>query len=81
MFIRIQNIAKQEWHPFTISSATELKDELWVHVRSLGTWTNRLNDYFSEEARKEESILRKGYELGKKEGRFMTRNQFLSKFK
>lgn len=46
MFIRIPKIARNEWHPFTISSAPELKDELWVHVRSLGNWTNKLNKYF-----------------------------------
>ena len=22
-------------------------DEIWVHVRSLGNWTNKLNEYFS----------------------------------
>ncbi len=46
MFIKIPKIARNEWHPFTISSAPELRDELWVHVRSLGNWTNKLNEYF-----------------------------------
>lgn len=31
-----------------ISSAPELKDEIWLHVRSLGNWTNKLNEYFSK---------------------------------
>jgi len=48
IFIRIPEIARYEWHPFTISSAPELKDELWLHVRSLGNWTNKLYEYFSE---------------------------------
>ena len=44
-----------EWHPFTISSAPELEDEIWVHVRSLGNWTNKLHDYFIDmQARIEE---------------------------
>jgi len=48
LFIRIPKIARYEWHPFTISSAPELKDELWLHIRSLGNWTNKLYDYFYE---------------------------------
>ncbi len=47
MFIKIPKIARNEWHPFTISSAPELKDELWLHVRSLGNWTKKVNEYFS----------------------------------
>jgi predicted ferric reductase len=48
LYIRLPTIAKYEWHPFTISSAPELKDELWVHIRSLGNWTNKIYDYFQE---------------------------------
>jgi len=76
IFIKIPTIARFEWHPFTISSAPELKgklfrnayfrvkeyffleiiyntmflfkDELWLHVRSLGNWTNKLYEYFSD---------------------------------
>ncbi|XP_046576417.1 NADPH oxidase 5-like [Haliotis rubra] len=47
LFLQIPDIAKHEWHPFTISSAPELDDRLWVHVRSAGHWTNRLYEYFS----------------------------------
>ena len=47
MFVKIPKIARNEWHPFTISSAPELKNELWVHIRSLGNWTNKVNEYFS----------------------------------
>ncbi|XP_071098234.1 NADPH oxidase 5-like [Haliotis cracherodii] len=46
LFLQIPDIAKHEWHPFTISSAPELEDKLWLHVRSAGHWTNRLHDYF-----------------------------------
>ena len=31
----------------------QLKDELWLHVRSLGNWTNKLYEHFSEYAVKE----------------------------
>ena len=63
MFIKIPSLAKHEWHPFTISSATELKDEIWVHVRSLGTWTNGLNQYFTNMAKEESEKIRKAHEL------------------
>uniref|UniRef100_A0A668RZC7 Uncharacterized protein n=1 Tax=Oreochromis aureus TaxID=47969 RepID=A0A668RZC7_OREAU len=48
VFINIPVIAKYEWHPFTISSAPEQSDTLWLHIRSLGQWTNRLYEYFRE---------------------------------
>ena len=48
IFLRIPVIANYEDHPFTISSPPELQDELWLHVRSVGHWTQRLYDYFSE---------------------------------
>ncbi|XP_065936823.1 NADPH oxidase 5-like [Magallana gigas] len=48
IFIQIPVIAAHEWHPFTISSAPEIKDSLWLHVRSAGNWTRKLYKYFSE---------------------------------
>uniref|UniRef100_A0A3P8QTX9 NADPH oxidase, EF-hand calcium binding domain 5 n=1 Tax=Astatotilapia calliptera TaxID=8154 RepID=A0A3P8QTX9_ASTCA len=48
VFINIPVIAKYEWHPFTISSAPEQSDTLWLHIRSLGQWTTRLYEYFRE---------------------------------
>jgi predicted ferric reductase len=47
IFIKLPAIARSEWHPFTISSAPEQKNEICLHVRSLGNWTNKLYDYFS----------------------------------
>ena len=41
VFLRIPEIARHEWHPFTISSAPEA-DALTLHVRSLGNWTAAL---------------------------------------
>lgn len=51
VFVNIPDIAKFEWHPFTISSAPEQKDELTLHIRSLGNWTNKLYDYFDNGSR------------------------------
>jgi len=46
VFIQIPCIAKYEWHPFTISSAPEQKGFIWLHIRSVGTWTNKLYEFF-----------------------------------
>lgn len=46
IFIQIPTIAKYEWHPFTISSAPEQQGILWLHIRSAGTWTNKLFQFF-----------------------------------
>ncbi|XP_029992977.1 NADPH oxidase 5 [Sphaeramia orbicularis] len=48
IYINIPVIAKYEWHPFTISSAPEQSDSLWLHIRSMGQWTNRLYEYFRQ---------------------------------
>ncbi|XP_070686174.1 NADPH oxidase 5 [Pempheris klunzingeri] len=48
VYINIPVIAKYEWHPFTISSAPEESDTLWLHIRSMGQWTNRLYEYFRQ---------------------------------
>ncbi|XP_038623411.1 NADPH oxidase 5 [Tachyglossus aculeatus] len=46
VYVNIPVIAKYEWHPFTLSSAPEQLDTMWIHVRSQGQWTNRLYEYF-----------------------------------
>ncbi|XP_062849334.1 NADPH oxidase 5 [Trichomycterus rosablanca] len=48
VYLNIPVIAKYEWHPFTISSAPEQQDTMWLHVRSMGQWTNRLFEYFRQ---------------------------------
>nr|WOX60328.1 NADPH oxidase [Eriocheir sinensis] len=52
VFINIPQIANYEWHPFTISSAPEQDDVLWLHIRAVGQWTRRLYDYFESEQKK-----------------------------
>ncbi|KAL4709502.1 hypothetical protein ACJJTC_007233 [Scirpophaga incertulas] len=49
VFVNVPAIASYEWHPFTISSAPEQTEYLWLHVRGVGEWTNRLYEYFEEE--------------------------------
>lgn len=51
IFVKIPSIAKNEWHPFTISSAPEEKEIITLHVRSLGNWTNKLYDHFDHFSR------------------------------
>lgn len=49
VFVNIPAIAKYEWHPFTLSSAPEQDDYMWLHIRGVGEWTNRLYSYFERE--------------------------------
>lgn len=49
VFVNIPAIAKYEWHPFTLSSAPEQEDYMWLHIRGVGEWTNRLYAYFERE--------------------------------
>ncbi|GBN74322.1 NADPH oxidase 5 [Araneus ventricosus] len=55
VYINIPTIANFEWHPFTISSAPELDDVIWLHIRGVGEWTNSLYSYFQREDR--EAVL------------------------
>lgn len=52
VFVNIPAIAKYEWHPFTLSSAPEQDDYMWLHIRGVGEWTNRLYAYFEREHEK-----------------------------
>lgn len=49
VFINIPQIAKYEWHPFTLSSAPEEEDHITLHIRAVGQWTNRLYEFFLKE--------------------------------
>jgi len=43
VFINIPQISKYDWHPFTISSPpTHLPDSFTIHVKQLGTFTDRV---------------------------------------
>ncbi|KAK1129558.1 hypothetical protein K0M31_019275 [Melipona bicolor] len=49
VFVNIPVIARYEWHPFTISSAPEQEEYIWLHIRAVGEWTNSLYSYFEKE--------------------------------
>lgn len=49
VFVNIPRIAKYEWHPFTLSSAPEEEGYIWLHIRGVGEWTNRLHEFFERE--------------------------------
>ncbi|KAJ6642797.1 NADPH oxidase 5, partial [Pseudolycoriella hygida] len=49
VFVNIPAIAKYEWHPFTLSSAPEQEDYMWLHIRGVGEWTQRLYSYFEKQ--------------------------------
>jgi hypothetical protein len=47
IFLKIPSIAKYEWHPFTMSSSPE-QDFIGLHIRAVGTWTNKLYEFVNE---------------------------------
>ncbi len=55
IYVNIPEVAKFEWHPFTISSAPEDEDYITLHVRVAGGWTGRLYSICQEDA---ERLLR-----------------------
>ncbi|WP_374348970.1 ferric reductase-like transmembrane domain-containing protein [Chitinimonas sp.] len=42
LYLRIPEIDRQQWHPFTLSSAPEA-DRLTLHIRNAGYWTGQLH--------------------------------------
>ncbi|XP_071788669.1 NADPH oxidase 5-like [Asterias amurensis] len=56
LFINIPEVAKHEWHPFTISSAPEQPDTISMHIRSAGNWTNKLYSFYDERHRRNRQL-------------------------
>ncbi|NXB94332.1 NOX5 oxidase, partial [Vidua chalybeata] len=48
IYLNIPAIAAYEWHPFSISSAPEQPETLWLHIRARGQWTTKLYEYFQQ---------------------------------
>ncbi|NXR59837.1 NOX5 oxidase, partial [Rhadina sibilatrix] len=48
VYLNVPAIAAYEWHPFSISSAPEQTETLWLHIRALGQWTNKLHEFFQQ---------------------------------
>ena len=59
VFVNIPAIAKYEWHPFTVSSAPEQEGAIWLHIRAVGEWTNRLHSYFDSQQQRCTSSVQK----------------------
>ncbi|XP_054159931.1 NADPH oxidase 5-like [Oppia nitens] len=57
IYVQIPTITPYEWHPLTISSAPEQSDILWLHIRAVGEWTNRLHNYFNTEGTIKASLI------------------------
>merc|ERR1719341_519402 len=53
VFINIPRVSSSEWHPFTISSAPEVTDRFTLHIRGVGSWTQRLYSLFEEEYKRQ----------------------------
>lgn len=45
--LKILQVSKKEWHPFTISSAPG-EDHLGFHIRSVGPWTRKMRLVFQD---------------------------------
>lgn len=50
VYVNIPQVARFEWHPFTISSAPEEEEYLTLHIRVAGGWTGRLYAICQEDA-------------------------------
>ena len=49
VFVNIPAVASHEWHPFTISSAPEVGDQITLHIQGVGGWTKSLHKLIKEE--------------------------------
>jgi len=56
VYVKIPAVATSEWHPFTISSAPEVKDVFTLHVRGVGGWTNSLYTLFEKNYKKQQGV-------------------------
>ncbi|KAM6119395.1 NADPH oxidase 5-like [Pterocles gutturalis] len=66
VYLNIPAIAACEWHPFTLSSAPEQQETLWVHIRALGQWTNKLYEFFQQPGVPSPELGRHGRSWGEK---------------
>jgi hypothetical protein len=48
IFLRLPDVARHEWHPFTLTSAPEDRRRITVHVRSLGNWSSAVRKVVPE---------------------------------
>jgi len=48
VLLNIPQIARWEWHPFTLTSAPEDREFLTVHIQSAGNWTGKVFDRYKQ---------------------------------
>ena len=48
VLLNIPQVARYEWHPFTLSSAPEDHHLLTVHLQSKGNWTGKVFDRYKQ---------------------------------
>jgi respiratory burst oxidase len=53
--LRIPDISKWEWHPFTIASSP-IDDELYFYINPCGDWTNQIKDMGSKSANPDKGV-------------------------
>ncbi|XP_055337529.1 NADPH oxidase 5-like [Paramacrobiotus metropolitanus] len=57
VFVKIPAVARHEWHPFTISSAPELDDNIWLHIRVVGNWTKALYTHLKRQKKRRPVLI------------------------
>jgi predicted ferric reductase/Ca2+-binding EF-hand superfamily protein len=55
VFLRLPEVARHEWHPFTLTSAPEQPDLLTVHIRTVGDWTRTVRERVPPLLRREDA--------------------------
>ena len=63
-FIRV---SRKEWHPFTISSAPEVRDHFTLHIRGVGNWTNKLHELIRNKVENKQNNPMQRISLSKRE--------------
>ncbi|NXO88010.1 NOX5 oxidase, partial [Sitta europaea] len=48
VYLNVPAVAAREWHPFSVSSAPEQTETLWLHIRVRGQWTSKLYEFFQQ---------------------------------
>lgn len=57
VLLNIPQVARYEWHPFTLSSAPEDHHVLTVHIQSKGNWTDKVFDRYKQLIDEEAEML------------------------
>lgn len=48
MFVNVPSVSKLQWHPFTVVSSSNLEsDKLSIVIKSVGSWSQKLEKQIS----------------------------------